>query len=110
MGDFPLRGKMSVKLTKGSGKNVGVADKGGGHPLKKGGKLPPLAKQMSCNRSMDEKQDTAVRLLPPSNETKRYEIQKFRVVRLQVGVQNRADSGHRQTAERICRTVQKWFP
>jgi len=42
VGDFPLRGKMSVKLTKGLGKNVGVADKGEGHPLKKGGKLPPL--------------------------------------------------------------------
>ena len=36
----------------------------------KGGKLPPLAKQMSCNRSMDEKQDTAVRLLMKQNGTK----------------------------------------
>ena len=36
VGDFPLRGKMSVKLTKGSGKNVGVADKREGHPLNKG--------------------------------------------------------------------------
>ena len=39
-GDFPLRGKMSVKLTKGSGKNVGVADKGEGHPLKTRGEQP----------------------------------------------------------------------
>ena len=41
-GDFPLRGKMSATLTKGLGKNVGVADKGEGHPLNKGGKLPSL--------------------------------------------------------------------
>ena len=40
MGDFPLRGKMSVKLTKGSGKNVGVADKGEGYPLKTRGEQP----------------------------------------------------------------------
>ena len=41
VGDFPLRGKMSVKLTKGLGKNVGVADKGEGHPLKKGASCHP---------------------------------------------------------------------
>ena len=35
---------------------------------------------------------------PPFKKTKRYEMQKFRVVRLQIGVQNRADSGHRRTA------------
>ena len=36
---------------------------------------------------------------PPSEKkTKRYEMQKFRVVRLQIAVRNRADSGHRQTA------------
>ena len=37
-------------------------------------------------------------------------MQKFSVVRLQIGVQNRADSGHRQTAERICRTIRTSFP
>ena len=31
---------MSVKLTKGLGKNVGVADKGEGHPLKTRGEQP----------------------------------------------------------------------
>ncbi|MDO4156721.1 MAG: hypothetical protein Q4D37_08095 [Oscillospiraceae bacterium] len=35
-GDFPLRWKMSTTLTKRLGKNVGAADKGKGHPLKKG--------------------------------------------------------------------------
>ena len=70
VGDFPLRGKMSVKLTKGSGKNVGVADKGEGHPLKKGNKLFPLTKQTSWSRSMDEEQATAVRLLKKQNGTK----------------------------------------
>ena len=44
---------------------------------------------------MDEKQDTAVRYL---KKTKWYEMQKFSVVRLQIEVQNRADSGHKQTA------------
>ncbi|MGN1224850.1 MAG: hypothetical protein ACI4TG_07070 [Ruminococcus sp.] len=39
---------------------------------------------------MDEEQATAVR---PLKKTKRDEIQKFRMVRLQTGVQNRADSG-----------------
>ena len=44
---------------------------------------------------MDEKQDTAVRYL---KKTKRYEMQKLSVVRLQIEVQNRAGSEHRQTA------------
>ena len=44
---------------------------------------------------MDEKQDTAVRHL---KKTKRYEMQKLSVDRLQIEVQNSADSGHRQTA------------
>ena len=70
------------------------------------GKLPS-AKQTGWNRSMDEKQDTAVR---PSKKTKRYEMQKFRVIRLQIEVQNRADSGHRQRAKRICRTIRTSFP
>ncbi|MDO4155241.1 MAG: hypothetical protein Q4D37_00505 [Oscillospiraceae bacterium] len=40
--------------------NVGVADKGEGHPLKKGGQAAHLAKQTSWNRLMDEKQDIVV--------------------------------------------------
>ena len=52
-------------------------------------------------------QDTAVR---PPKKTKRYEMQKFRVVRLQIVVRNRADSGHRQTAKRICRTACPLLP
>ena len=39
---------------------------------------------------MGEKRDTAVR---PLKKTKQHEQQKFRMVRLQTGVQNRADSG-----------------
>ena len=70
--------------------NVGIADKREGAE----GKLP-FAEQTSWNGLMDEKQDIAVRHL---KKTKRYEMQKFRVVRLQIEVQNRAGSGHRQTA------------
>ena len=55
----------------------------------------PLRNIANSDKKTDEKQVTAV---CPSKKTKRHEIQKFRVVRLQIGVQNRADSGHRQTA------------
>jgi len=59
-----------------------------------GGKLPP-AKQTSWNRSMDEKQDTAVRHLKKQNRMKQA---KFRGKRLQVcttyygGQRSQADS------------------
>jgi len=56
---------------------------------------------------MDEKQATAVR---PSKKIKQHGQQKFRMVRLQIGVQNRADSGHRRTAKRIRRTARTRFP
>ena len=73
--------------------NVGVADKGEGHPLNKGNKLFPLTKY-----AIRENCDLRENRCPPSEKTKRYEMQKFSVVRLQIEVQNRADSGHRQTA------------
>ncbi|MGN1223690.1 MAG: hypothetical protein ACI4TG_01145, partial [Ruminococcus sp.] len=64
-------------------------------------------KQTSWSRSMDEEQATAVR---HSEKTKQRGQQKFRTVRLQTGVQNKADSGHRRTAKRIRRTARKRFP
>ena len=95
-GDFPLRGKMSVKLTKGSGKNVGVADKGEGHPLKKGNKLFPLTKQTSWSRSMDEEQATAVRLLKKQNGTK-YRNFVWSDCKLEYRIGRTADTGRQRS-------------
>ncbi len=66
VGDFPLRGKMSATLTKGLGKNVGVADKGEGHPLNRG-QAATLAKRTNCNKLLDEKQ--TIRCPPHKNKT-----------------------------------------
>ena len=100
VGDFPLRGKMSVKLTKGSGKNVGVADKREGHPLNKG----KLLSAKHCKFGQENRTKNKITAVRSPKKQNRMDNRNLE--------QSECKFEHRtgRTAKQIRRTIWKRFP